>query len=253
MQPRSEPHPAGGPRDDHLNDRVRAPSHAHILTRFGATATAQQIADRRPDRSFGTPSPACPPITTSVQLGGSVRGYQAIFVPLAALSSPGYSPVGGQPAVYLYIAALEANCPLMPPTGSSRIAAALASSSVVHAAGRPSPLAVKLIAGHGARASGSSGREAAGIRGLRDGWASGRVPGDLGRSGGRTPARTIQRTGAPKRRGGAGRCDPWSPQRRRVRLPGASVPFPAVTLSDTRVRENAHTPAVMDGCAVKLR
>jgi len=43
-----------------------------------------------------------------------VRGYQAIFVPLAALSSPGYSPVGGQPAVYLYIAALEANCMLLP-------------------------------------------------------------------------------------------------------------------------------------------
>jgi len=42
-----------------------------------------------------------------------VRGYQAIFVPLAALSSPGYSPVGGPPAVYLYIAALEANCPLV--------------------------------------------------------------------------------------------------------------------------------------------
>jgi len=142
---------------------------------------------------------------------------------------------------------------LMPPTGSSRIAAALASSSVVHAAGRPSPLAVKLIAGHGARASGSSGREAAGIRGLRDGWASGRVPGDLGRSGGRTPARTIQRTGAPKRRGGAGRCDPWSPQRRRVRLPGASVPFPAVTLSDTRVRENAHTPAVLSSASAYLK
>jgi hypothetical protein len=49
-----------------------------------------------------------------LQNGGSVRGYQAIFVPLAALSSPGYSPVGGQPAVYLYIAALEANCPLLP-------------------------------------------------------------------------------------------------------------------------------------------
>ena len=49
--------------------------------------------------------------------GGSVRGYQAIFVPLAALSSPGYSPVGGQPAVYLYIAALEANCPLLPRGG----------------------------------------------------------------------------------------------------------------------------------------
>jgi hypothetical protein len=65
-----------------------------------------------------------PPLTSAERLpaapnGGSVRGYQAIFVPLAALSSPGYSPVGGQPAVYLYIAALEANCPLMPRTGSS--------------------------------------------------------------------------------------------------------------------------------------
>jgi hypothetical protein len=54
------------------------------------------------------------PAPRTEQIGGSVRGYQAIFVPLAALSSPGYSPVGGQPAVYLYIAALEANCPLMP-------------------------------------------------------------------------------------------------------------------------------------------
>jgi hypothetical protein len=49
-----------------------------------------------------------------VHNGDSVRGYQAIFVPLAALSSPGYSPMGGQPAVYLYITALEANCPLLP-------------------------------------------------------------------------------------------------------------------------------------------
>jgi len=37
-------------------------------------------------------------ITT--QNGGSVRGDQAIFVPLAAPSSPCYSPMGGQPAVY---------------------------------------------------------------------------------------------------------------------------------------------------------
>jgi hypothetical protein len=29
-----------------------------------------------------------------------VRGYQAIFVPLAAVKSPGYSPLDGQPAVY---------------------------------------------------------------------------------------------------------------------------------------------------------
>jgi hypothetical protein len=41
------------------------------------------------------------------QNGGSVRGYQAIFVPLAAVRSPGYSPLDGQPAVYLSVAALE--------------------------------------------------------------------------------------------------------------------------------------------------
>lgn len=37
-------------------------------------------------------------------LGGSARGYHTIFVPSAALGSPGYN---GPPAVYLYIAALE--------------------------------------------------------------------------------------------------------------------------------------------------
>jgi hypothetical protein len=42
----------------------------------------------------------------SAPIGGSARGYQAIFVPLATLTSPGYSPMGGQLAVYLYIAAL---------------------------------------------------------------------------------------------------------------------------------------------------
>jgi hypothetical protein len=40
------------------------------------------------------------------QIGGSARGYQAIFVPSAALGSPGYD---GQPAVYFYIAALGVN------------------------------------------------------------------------------------------------------------------------------------------------
>jgi hypothetical protein len=43
----------------------------------------------------------------AAQTGGSVRGYQAIFVPLAAVRSPGYSPLDGQPAVYLSVAALE--------------------------------------------------------------------------------------------------------------------------------------------------
>jgi hypothetical protein len=40
------------------------------------------------------------------QNGGTVRGYEAIFVPSNALGSPGYD---GQPAVYLYSAALEVN------------------------------------------------------------------------------------------------------------------------------------------------
>jgi hypothetical protein len=44
-----------------------------------------------------------------MQIGGSARGYQALFVPLAALSSPGYSPMEGQPAVYLCIATFGAN------------------------------------------------------------------------------------------------------------------------------------------------
>src|SRR5947207_8041144 len=39
-------------------------------------------------------------------IGESARGYHAIFVPSTALASPGYD---GQPAVYLYIAALEMN------------------------------------------------------------------------------------------------------------------------------------------------
>jgi hypothetical protein len=65
--------------------------------------------------------------------GGSVRGYQAIFVPLAAVRSPGYSPLDGQPTVYLYIAALEVivlNCRC----GCSRLANMVMPSSA--AAGR---------------------------------------------------------------------------------------------------------------------
>ena len=41
--------------------------------------------------------------------GGTARGYQAILVPLATPSSPGYAQLDGQPAVYLYIAAVEMN------------------------------------------------------------------------------------------------------------------------------------------------
>jgi hypothetical protein len=53
--------------------------------------------------TFRTGPPEAPPAR---QNGGSARGYQAIFVPSATLASPGYD---GQPAVYLYIAALEVN------------------------------------------------------------------------------------------------------------------------------------------------
>ena len=42
----------------------------------------------------------------SEQNGGTARCYQAIFVPSTAFAGPGYD---GQPAVYLYIAALEVN------------------------------------------------------------------------------------------------------------------------------------------------
>jgi len=70
---------------------------------------------RRPQQTSRQISPFCMPqlrtqrLLRAAQSGGSERGYQAIFVPLAALISPGYSSMGGQPAVYLYIAALEAN------------------------------------------------------------------------------------------------------------------------------------------------
>jgi hypothetical protein len=48
----------------------------------------------------------CHASNKTAQIGGSARGYQAIFVPSTALASPGYD---GQPAVYLYIAGLEMN------------------------------------------------------------------------------------------------------------------------------------------------
>jgi hypothetical protein len=59
-----------------------------------------------PETPFCTSATRMRRKTFPVQIGGSARGYQAIFVPSAALGSPGYD---GQPAVYLYIAALEVN------------------------------------------------------------------------------------------------------------------------------------------------
>ncbi len=45
-------------------------------------------------------------IPAAAHIGGFARGYQGIFVPLAALRSSGYGSMDGHPAVYLYIAAL---------------------------------------------------------------------------------------------------------------------------------------------------
>jgi hypothetical protein len=42
-------------------------------------------------------------------IGGSARGYQGDLCAVTPLSCPGDGPIDGHPAVYLYIAALEAN------------------------------------------------------------------------------------------------------------------------------------------------
>jgi hypothetical protein len=65
-----------------------------------------------------TVATAASPHSRAAPNGGSARGYQETFVPPAALTSPGYGPIGGQPAVYLYIAALEVNVLKLPRTGS---------------------------------------------------------------------------------------------------------------------------------------
>jgi hypothetical protein len=77
-----------------------------------ATSRAARRGELAPAPSTGHICQIC---TAAVQVsiepvpapnGGSARGYQAIFVASATLGSPGYD---GQPAVYLYIAALEVN------------------------------------------------------------------------------------------------------------------------------------------------
>jgi len=82
----------------------------------------------------------------------------------------------------------------------------------------PSSLTVKLVAGHGAGASGSSGRDALMPPRLEDGLWDGRVPGDRGRSGGQAPARAHPAAGAPA--GGGWGPGTW------VRLAGATEPCP---------------------------
>jgi hypothetical protein len=67
--------------------------------------------------------------------------------------------------------------PQLPPTGSSWIAVALISASVVHAARGPSPLTVRLMVGHGAGVSGEPGRDAPMLQELEDvSWMAGCRP-----------------------------------------------------------------------------
>jgi len=105
-------------------------------------------------------------------------------------------------------------------------------------------LTVKLVAGHGAGASGSSGRDALMPPRLEDGLRDGRVPGDRGRSGGQAPARAHPAAGAPA--GGGWGPGTW------VRLPGATEPCPPSRWVIRVSGENARTPAVLVGCAGAL-
>ena len=142
---------------------------------------------------------------------------------------------------------------LMPPTGSSWIAVALTSASVVHAARGPSPLTVRLIVGHGAGVSGElpPGRpDAAGTRGR---LLDGRLPtgcletrGDPGQAEGCQPRNhpASQASAGGQAPGTSRRSPPVrsrSPGRSKMRLPSMSAPCHAVTLSDTgRHGERAH-------------
>jgi hypothetical protein len=72
--------------------------------------------------------------------GGTARCYQAIFVPSTALASPGYD---GQPAVYLYIAALEVNIRICRvPRGAPRCWCVVTRQLVVTEVSRERPCAV---------------------------------------------------------------------------------------------------------------
>jgi hypothetical protein len=55
---------------------------------------------QRADHPVRHTTTATQPIETGAHSGGSARGYQAILVPLAAVSTPGYGPTDGQPAEY---------------------------------------------------------------------------------------------------------------------------------------------------------
>jgi hypothetical protein len=171
------------------------------------------------------------------RLGARLSGdLRATSVPPAALTSPGYGPIGGQPAVYLYIAALEVN--VLNCRGQGLLDRRGAGTpSVVHAALAHGPLAVKLIAGHGAGGE-RRGPPPGCPRCHRRPWSASGAGPEPGHGLPRTPAldhsagRTRQAAKPRERHGRAGRLRFSSPRRGRTWLPGASAPYPGITLSD---------------------
>ena len=141
----------------------------------------------------------------------------------------------------------------MPPTGSSWIAVALISASVVHVARGPSPLTVRLIVGHGAGVSGEPRPGRPGAAGTRGRLLDGRLPtgcletgGDPGQAEGCQPRQhPASRASAGGQAPGTSRRSPpvrsRSPGRSKVQLPSMSAARHAVTLSGTgRHGERAH-------------
>jgi hypothetical protein len=117
----------------------------------------------------------------------------------------------------------------------------------------PSPLAAKLVAGHGAGDEREPGRDARMPPGLMDGFPDGRDvgrvygdPGDPGPGDGRQPG-SSSGDRALERRGGAVLCGLG---RRGAGGCGCPAhPYPVVTLSDMGGRENARRAADMDALA----
>ena len=102
-------------------------------------------------------------------LGGSAYGYQELFAALAIPTTTGQA--GGEPYIYTLLHLVRT--PAFAANRVFRIAVVLASSSVVPAARGPSPLAAKLVAGHGAgdeREPRPGRPDAAGARGGVPGW-----------------------------------------------------------------------------------
>src|SRR5271169_1148058 len=125
---------------------MRCPADSAWLTAVSAMGSAS----RRSNPICA--APACRTEgTIPVPNGGSARGYQAMVVLSTALTSPSYD---GQPAVYLYIAALEVNvlnCRVEGCPGPSSTSCTLATQSGGWHPHRPLPGGHRTTRGPGRR------------------------------------------------------------------------------------------------------